>query len=100
MNFLLELVERLKTKSPAWFVRIQWVTGILSGLLGILQILIGAGQLPSLDEWMPTITNVIVALATAFGVSMTAKKDPSVTLMDGPGGKIPNPGNPKPPGGS
>lgn len=77
-----ELLDRLKTESPAFFKRIQWIVGILTAAFGVLQTTISFGFLPKMVPYMPLITNIITGLAGAFGVSFLAKKDPA-KIQDG-----------------
>ncbi|MCW3466490.1 hypothetical protein [Chitinophaga nivalis] len=91
-----ELIERLRTESPVFFKRLQWIIGVLAGSLGVLQILLSNGLFPWLLPYESVITSVITALAGAFGVSLLPKKDPQA--FDGPGGTVPPPVKNPPPG--
>lgn len=77
-----ELIDRLKTESPTFFKKLQWIVGILTALFGALQMAISLGYFPGLVQYMPVISYLISALAGAFGVSFLAKKDPTA-IKDG-----------------
>lgn len=70
-----ELIDRLKSESPEFFKKLQWIAGVLVLLLGTLQTLLSFGLFPELVQYMPVITNIIIGSATAFGVSTLPKKD-------------------------
>lgn len=48
LSFLIELVNRLKTKKPKFFIYLQWITGALGAVTGLPELLTSWGiVLPS-----------------------------------------------------
>jgi hypothetical protein len=96
LAFLFEIFSRLRSESPPFFKKLQWISGIILAICGALELLL------STHIWKPInaedvsiiLTKVIYAITTLFGTSFLAKKDSSLSdsnrLADGPGGTDPN----------
>jgi hypothetical protein len=91
LAFLFELFSRLKTESPTFFKKLQWGSGILLSICGVLKLLL------STKVWLPTNADgindflgyAITAITTVFGTSFLPTKDVSLSnanrMADGPG---------------
>jgi len=96
LAFLFEIFSRLKTESPVFFKKLQWVSGILLAIGGILKLLLSTKVwLPSNAEGISDFLGyAITAITTVFGTSFLPTKDTSLSdanrLADGPGGTDPN----------
>lgn len=86
LQFLFELVSRLKTESPSFFKKLQWGSGILAVLLGAVQALISFGIWhPENAEKISTFLGyAITTITTVFGTSFLPIKNVN-KLADGPG---------------
>lgn len=89
MNFLTEFLLRLKTESPSFFKKLQWIAGILTALATAAKVLIDNEVIsPEHATTVSTLCGyILTAAAAVLGTSALPVKN---TLADGPGGTDPN----------
>lgn len=73
--FLKELVQRLGQKMPAFFTVLAWISGIVTFITGLPEILTQLGI--TLPEAMQVIANKTIAIASSVGlfISLLTVKD-------------------------
>ena len=77
LNFLVEIAQRLKAKSPKFFQVLQWISGIATAITGLPEFLTFIGiNLP--QGWMITANKTVaIAAGTAWLISKLTVSDAS-----------------------
>ena len=76
-NFFVELIARLLSSKPKFFVYLQWAALILGAISGFVMILSNNGVvIPSWLQWLNTQVTVISAIVAAV-IAQLPKKDPN-----------------------
>lgn len=80
-NFFLQLIQRIASESPKFFVIIRWIAGVLGALSGAASFLVShAIWQPSFAAQMGTITTAVYPILTAiWAMSLLPVKDASGT---------------------
>jgi len=80
LAFLVELISRLRTKKPRFFIVLQWITGFMSAVTGLPSLLVSWGI--SLSPFWTTFENKFVAACTfgAFIASQLTSASPAATV--------------------
>lgn len=80
LNFLIELVQRLRTKKPKFFVYLQYITGVLGAITGLPAFITQFGI--KLSPILTTLENKYVAWAAiGFAIaSQLTSSSPVVTV--------------------
>lgn len=86
LNFLIELGNRIRTKKPALFVRLQWITGVLGALTGLPSFITGTLGFTIPPVYHTLESKIIASICTGFFIAsqltsastVTATKDGAV----------------------
>jgi uncharacterized ion transporter superfamily protein YfcC len=84
MNFLIELIKRLKTKKPKFFVILQYITGLLGAVTGIPEFLAQFNIV--LPPSLAVLENKYVAWASVgflIASQLTTQSNPVTVAADG-----------------
>jgi hypothetical protein len=80
-QFFFELFARVRAESPEFFKKLQWLSGIISGIAGTIKALIDFKIWNPLhaDGFSHILGYVITGVVTIFGSSFLPVKDNSPT---------------------